>query len=208
MVKSKISGETSWKETGFGILPRSKVIQLEAQGTKKGLLLLNQIAQKQNPLSIELIKRIHKVSFEDILQTHAGVFRTVQVEYSGKETPHFFKVHEMMQNLIDDTEHVVANLPTETSEEYIKNIVDLLAIFQHRFVVIHPFVDYNGRLSRMFTNYLLMRVLLPAIEIPVTTVSLRRKYIHALQKADDGEYGSLQNIISIALNESLVKLQR
>lgn len=203
MGKPKIPSETSWKETKFGILPRSKVIQLEIQGTQKGLLLLQQISKNKEPLSIELIKKTHKDCFGAILQNLAGAFRTIQVEYSGKEAPHFSKVHEMMQNLVSDIEHALKQLPSKTSDAYITAMVELLALFQHRFVVIHPFVDYNGRMSRMFTNYVLMREELPTIEIPVTTKPFRKKYILSLQKADMGNYQVLQNIIGKALNESL-----
>lgn len=203
MVKPKISSETSWKETKFGILPRSRVIQLEIQGTQKGLLLLQQIAQNKKLLSLEFIKKIHKKCFGDILQNYAGVFRTIQVEYSGKEAPHFSKVHELMQNLVSDTEYALNQLPSKTADSYITDMVRLLALFQHRFVVIHPFVDYNGRMSRMFTNYVLMREELPIIEIPVTTNLLRKKYIQVLQKADEGNYQALQDVIGKALNESL-----
>ena len=203
MGKPKISSETSWKETKFGILPRSKVIQLEIQGTQKGLLLLQKISQNKESLSIELIKKIHKDCFGDILQNFAGTFRTIQVEYSGKEAPHFSKVHEMMQNLVSDIEHALKQLPSKTSDIYITDMVELLAQLQHRFVVIHPFVDYNGRMSRMFTNYVLMCEELPMVEISVTTNLLRKKYIHALQKADEGNYQVLQDIIGKAMNESL-----
>jgi len=206
MSKSKISSETSWKETKFGILPRNKVIQLEIQGIQKGLLLLQKISKDKRQLSIELFKKIHKECFSDILQNQAGVFRTIQVEYSGKEALHFSKVHEMMKNLIDDIEHGIKELPEKISDVYITNIVELLALFQHRFVVIHPFLDYNGRMSRMFTNYLLMREELPIIEIPVTTKLLRKEYIQSLQKADMGDYQALQNIIAGAVNASLVKI--
>ena len=206
MGKSKISSETSWKETKFGILPRSKIIQLEILGTQRGLLLLQKISKEKKLLSIELFKRVHKECFRDILQNHAGVFRTTQVEYSGKEALHFSKVHEMMKNLIDDIEHAIKQLPLKVSDFYITSIIELLALFQHRFVVIHPFLDYNGRISRMFTNYLLMREELPIIEIPVTTKLLRKEYIQSLQKADMGDYQALQNIIAEALNASLEKI--
>ena len=128
------------------------------------------------------------------------------MEYSGKEAPHFSKVHEMVKNLVDDIELALKQLPSKTSDSYITSIVELLALFQHRFVVIHPFLDYNGRMSRMFTNYLLMREELPIIEIPVTTKLLRKGYIQALQQADAEDYQALQNIIAGALNTSLEKI--
>lgn len=72
MAKLKVLSETSWKETKFGILPRS-------------------------------------------------------IEYTLKQ------------------------LPAKTSDVYIADMAGLLASFQHRFVVIHLFVDYNGRMPRMFS---------------------------------------------------------
>jgi Fic family protein len=137
------------------------------------------------------------------LQNFADTFRTILVEYSGKEAPHFSRVHEMMQNLVDDIEHAFRQLPPRISDAYIMDLTRILALFQHRFVFIHSFIDYNWRMSRMLTNYLLMREELPTIEMPVTTNLLRKKYILALQKADKGNYLALQTSIGKALNESL-----
>ena len=64
----------------FDILPRSKVLQLEIQGTQKGLLLLRKISEKKEPLSIAQIKRVHKVCFGDILQDRADTVRKVDRE--------------------------------------------------------------------------------------------------------------------------------
>ncbi len=195
--------KTSYKQTKYGILPRRKVLKLEVVGTKKGLLLLNQLAKENKEIAPDLIKRIHKESFSDILVEDAGKFRTIQVTYSGKEAPHFSKLSEMIKILCDDTEYAIAHLPKPDEETFIERVVELLAHFQHRFVFIHPFVDYNGRTARMFTSYLLMRLNLPIIEIKADTGKSRKEYIGALKKADEGDYSKLEDIISIALNESL-----
>jgi len=207
MAKKTILGDTSYKETKFGILPRRKVIQLEAKGTKQGLILLKSIAEKHNPITVSFILKIHKASFSDILTRSAGAFRSIQVTYSGKEAPHFSRVHELMKNLCDDTEYVLTQLPDPNDDTYIKRVIELLAFFQHRFLAIHPFVDYNGRVARMFTSYLVMQLNLPIMEIPVKTRNERDRYIRALQSADNSDYVPLQNIISKALNESLQKIQ-
>ena len=109
---------------------------------------------------------------------------------------------------IEDTEYAQTHLPTQNSENYISNIVQLLAQFQHRFVIIHPFVDYNGRMGRLLTNYILMRLRLPIIEIKVENETDRKAYIAALQKADIGDYTSIENIIAEALVESLQETER
>jgi len=199
-------GSTSYKQTKFGILPREKVLEMEVLGTKKGLLFLNKTIKINNKLTFEFIKEIHKRGFSDILMEESGKFRTVQVTYSGNEAPHFSKIPELIKNLCDDTEFTLSELPKPDEEGYIERVVELLAQFQHRFVFIHPFIDYNGRTSRMFTSYLLMRLNLPIIEIKTEQEKQRKAYIKALQKADGGDYFELEEIISITLNESLKEI--
>ncbi|KKP67023.1 MAG: CRISPR-associated helicase Cas3 [Candidatus Roizmanbacteria bacterium GW2011_GWA2_35_19] len=198
------TGATSYKQTKYGILPRQKVLELEVLGTKKGLLFLNQKA-KTNKITPGFIKQIHKASFSEILVDDAGKFRIIQVTYSGKEAPHFSKIAEMIKVLCDDIEFTISKLPKSTDDQFIERVIELLARFQHRFVFIHPFVDYNGRTSRMFTSYILMRLNLPIIEIKTEKNKERKEYIQSLQKADTGEYQKLETIISTALNESMVK---
>jgi len=112
----------------------------------------------------------------------------------------------MMKVLCDDTEYTIAHLPKPDEENFIERVVELISHFQHRFVFIHPFVDYNGRTARMLTSYILMRLNLPIIEIKADTGKSRKEYISALKKADEGDYLKLEDIISIALNESLQKV--
>ncbi len=172
------------------------------------MLLLRQIAKKNEPFRIDLIKRIHKICFRAILPDHAGSFRTVQVTYSGKDAPFFSKINELMKNLCDDSEYALSHLPSTQDETYIDRVVELLASFQHRFVFIHPFVDFNGRMARMLTNYILMRLDLPIIEISVANENERSGYVSALKKADEGDYRYVRNVIARALNDSLLKIQR
>ena len=197
------AGATSYKQTKFGILPRDEVIKLEVQGTKKGLHILQKVAEEGQLLSADFIKQIHKDCFEDILQSEAGNFRTIQVTYSSKEAPHFSKVPEMLHNLSEDTEFALAHLPSQDDIAYISKLVQILAQFQHRFVVTHPFVDYNGRMSRLLTNYILMRLKLPILEIKVENETDRKAYMTTLQKADDGDYSEIENAIAESLAESL-----
>ena len=176
---------------------------MEVLGTKKGLLFLNKTIKINDKLTPNFIKEVHKIGFSDILMEEAGKFRTVQVTYSGNEAPQFSKIPELIKTLCDDTEFALSQLPKPDEEEYIERVVELLAQFQHRFVFIHPFIDYNGRTSRMFTSYLLMRLHLPIIEISTEQEKQRKSYIIALQKADEGDYFELEEIMSTTLNESL-----
>ena len=51
-----------------------------------------------------------------------------------------------------------------------------------------------------------MRLNLPIIEINTEKETDRKSYIKALQKADEGNYQDLENIVSKALNESMINV--
>ncbi len=198
-------GATSFKDTSFGILPRQKIIKLEIEGNKKGLKYitsLNKIAIKKD-IDISLILKLHKISYAWIFPKWAGKFRTINVTYSGKEAIDYYKVREAITNLSLDLKTRIKHLPSEKDDNYISEIIKLLAWFQHIFVQIHPFNDYNGRTARMLTTYLLLKFNLHPFEIKADTKENRKTYIKALQCADEGNYLPLEELIERGLIESL-----
>ena len=94
-------------------------------------------------------------------------------------------------------------LPKREDKSFIIEAVKLLAWFQHKFVFIHPFQDYNGRTGRMLTILLLLKLKLPPTEIKVEKKTDRNRYIKAMQKADAGDISLLENIISETFLEGL-----
>lgn len=71
-----------------------------------------------------------------------------------------------------------------------------LAQLHHRFIIIHPFDDGNGRIVRLLLNYVLMRFGYPPL---VIKNSDRNAYFSALQKADAGNIDAL----AVYLGETL-----
>ena len=49
---TKPKGATSYKDTAFGILPRSKILPLELEGTKRGLEYIHKTIQEKQPVPI------------------------------------------------------------------------------------------------------------------------------------------------------------
>lgn len=202
---TKPKGATSYKETKFGILSRPKLLKLEIEGTKKGLDFIFRLGRKGKSVDItsELICQLHQISFGWIFPKWAGKYRKIQVTVSGKEAPSFYLVPEMMINLCEDLKERLSHLPKRADKSFIIEAVKLLAWFQHKFVFIHPFQDYNGRMGRMLTILLLLKLKLPPIEIKVEKKTDRNRYIKAMQKADAGDISLLENIISETLLEGL-----
>lgn len=81
--------------------------------------------------------------------------------------------------------------------------IELASIFHHKFVLIHPFDDGNGRISRLVVNYILIKNNYPPIIIKSTD---KKNYLFALNKADTGmmddfiSYMAKQLIWSLELN--------
>ena len=205
MTKStKPKGATSYKETAFGILPRSKIIPLEAEGTKKALQYIVILSEKKTKITPELIQDIHRVGFDFIFPDWAGKFRTVDVTVGDYEPPHYSKIAVLIKNLCDDLEERLKHIPSpENEEQFLAEVISLLAWFQHQFVWIHPFNDYNGRIARLLTNFLVLNFGLPALEIKAGTEQDRQRYINAMKEADKHNLSKLESLLANALKDSL-----
>lgn len=205
MAKStKPKSATSYKETTFGILPRSRVVELEQEGIKKAQLYILKLADKKSKITSELICKVHGEGFGFIFPDWAGKFRIVDVTVGEYEPPHYSKIAVLVKNLCDDLEERLKYISRpQDQERFLAEVVSLLAWFQHRFVWIHPFKDYNGRVARLLTNLLALNLGLPLIIIKAETGADRQKYIKAIKAADSYDYSKLEKLIASALKESL-----
>lgn len=208
MTKStKPKSATSFKETAFGILPRSEIVKLEAEGVKKAQQYIIKLSNQKIKITPQIILDIHKEGFEFIFPDWAGKFRRIDVTVGDYEPPHFSKVPELIQNLCDDLAERLKHLPPTQSEElFLSELISLLAWYQHRFVWIHPFNDYNGRVARLLTNLLLLTLGLPILTIKAETGKDRDEYVEAMKAADNHEFAKLEHLLTQALKTNLDKV--
>lgn len=208
MVKKRKS-ETSYKQTAFGIIPRSKLIPMEIEGIKRAWDFVLE-KNKQNKLSINIyfLKEVHLIGFGWIFPEFGGKFRQIDVTVSNHIPPKFYKIPQLMADFIDDLKVRIKNLPDIDEDNFVIELISLLAWAHHRFLWIHPFQDYNGRIGRLLINIILLKLNLPPIELKVETRQGRQKYIKALRLADQGEYQEIEVLIESALEESIKNLQK
>jgi Fic family protein len=79
---------------------------------------------------------------------------------------------------------------------------EALAELHARFEQIHPFVDGNGRTGRLVLNLLLVRLGYPPA---IIYKGQRTRYLNALARADDGDYGPLGEFLARAVLDNLHK---
>lgn len=204
---AKRKGETSYKKTAFGIIPRSKLILLEIEGIKKAWDFILQNNEKGKlPLKPEFIKQIHRAGFSWIFPNLGGKYRIIEVKVSKHIPPKFFLVPQLMIEFTMDLQTRMKHLPKIEDEKFLDELVSLIAWAHHKFSWIHPFQDYNGRIGRLLNNVILLNLNLPPIELKVETTSGRNSYVKALQLADNHNYSKLEKIIKSAMEESIKEL--
>lgn len=205
-MKKKI-GETSYKETALGILPRSRLILLEVEGTKRAWdFIMEKFKNKNAKLNLGTIQKVHQIGFGWIFPEIGGEFRKIEVLVSKHTPPKFYLIPQLMIDFMNDLCERIKYLPKLDNVQFVDEVTGLLSWAHHRFLWIHPFQDYNGRIGRLLNNIILLKLDLPPIELKVETDSGRKKYIDALQKADLGNYIDLNKIIRSAIEEAIEEI--
>lgn len=138
--------------------------------------------KKTGILSMDFIKKLHKQMFNDTWRW-AGSFRTIQTNI-GVESIY---IPQELKILIDDVEFWL--------EKATYGIREIGVRLHHRLVLIHPFVNGNGRLARLYADKFMElqgeRIFSWGNCNLVNDSDLREKYISALRKADRGDYAEL-----------------
>jgi len=151
--------------------------------TKATLKYLSAIPDKKlAPFSYEWFMTLHADMFGDVWDW-AGKFRHVELSIGIKA----YLVSTEIKKLVDDLEFWHEHKSFE--------VVEIASRLHHRAVHIHPFLNGNGRWSRMLANiYLKQNGLQPTKwnENLLSKENLHRDdYIKALKRADEGDYSVL-----------------
>ncbi|WP_254842731.1 Fic family protein [Bacillus sp. MRMR6] len=166
---------------------------LEVINHRDAIHFVEEIVQKGEPLSEWQIKNLHRLVLKGIDDEYAGGYREQQVFISGKHIPpNPFLIKEEMEQLMAWYEQV------ETKKLH---PVARGAMLHAIFVGIHPFIDGNGRTSRLLLNLELMKDGYPPIVIKVEN---RLAYYVALDKAHtQKEYDDFIKIVAGEAEDSL-----
>jgi Fic family protein len=206
---AKRKGETSYKETAFGIIPRSKLIPLEIEGIKRAWdFVLRKNEKGKLPLTPDFIMGLHRIGFGWIFPKMGGKYRTIEVTVSKHTPPRFYLIPQLMMEFLEDLKTRIKHLPKIEEEIFLEELISLLAWSHDKFLWIHPFQDYNGRIGRLLNNVILLSLNLPPINLNVDTKANRSKYIDALQYADSHDYSRLERIMKSAIVKAIENLKK
>ena len=186
--------ETQVVLEGITVGGKSIKEHLEAINHEKAILYLDDLAKDKNPITEWNIKNIHQLILKDIDNENAGRYRKENVTIKGAThiLPDYIKIPELMEKLI---------LNYNTWNRY--HPIIKAALLHGELVKIHPFVDGNGRTSRLLMNLDLMN---SGYNPVIIKKESRLKYYEALDKAHTtGNYTDFVKLVTELEIEMLKK---
>lgn len=177
---------------GLTIGNKSLKEHFEALNHKKCIEVLQKFVEKKKELNIDFIKEIHSIILKNIDDSQAGVFRRTNVRILGAVhiPPDAIKIERLINEFLD----------WYHSNKYTLSIPELAALIHYKFVCIHPFIDGNGRTSRLLMNLVLLQNGYP----PAVILNVdRKRYYRVLRQADMDKPKEFLNFIGRSVERSL-----
>ena len=179
---------TRYIETRLGFLSYA---QLAPHLARNVLALEKRIEDgefEQAPLDDALLLRFHSLICGDLVPQLAG-WRRANVTVGGHEPPHFFQVPALAREYGRDLQ---ARLPAAGGTGQI--LLETLAFAEGRLLWIHPFADFNGRVTRVWLREILRRLDVPPVQLAPSDEPARTEYLSALRAADRSDWRPLMQI--------------
>ncbi len=137
------------------------------------------------------ILQLHKILYSHSVKDVGGKFKNVQnyisaTDSMGKQFTLFtppapYETPQMILNLCDEFNRAIAECEVDP--------LILIPIFIHDFLCIHPFLDGNGRMSRLLTTLLLYRsgyMVGKYMSLEAKIAKNKNLYYDALEKSQTG----------------------
>ncbi len=177
--------ETQIVLEGITVGGKSLKEHLEVINHEQAILFLDDIVKDKEPITEWNIKNIHQLILKDIDSENAGKYREENVRIKGAYhiPPDYIIIPELMEKLIINYENWNKYHP-----------IIRAALIHGELVKIHPFVDGNGRASRLVMNLSLMN----SGYLPVIIKKNKRlEYYNALDKAHTtGDYTDFVKLVN------------
>lgn len=165
------------------------------------LQFLAEMARENRPLSVFFIRQLHEAitRYQATYEAHDGLGRVVQAPLRHGQ----WKLQP--NHVIRADGSLLQYTPPERVQDQMESLVQQYQIsshahpliraawLHHRFIVIHPFEDGNGRVARA----LVLLVLLEANYAPLVVDRTRREaYLASLDAASDGDLARLVRLFA------------
>ena len=170
-------------ETTLGILSYRELAPHLSERVVSVELEILDGAFSERPLDEALILDIHTRLCSDLTPAMAGRWRGSEVRVGTHLPPSPYRLAPLMRDYALD----LAARMQATHEAPGERLLEVLAFAEGRLLHIHPFEDFNGRVSRLFLIELLQRLALPVVTLAPQEGAATQRYFDALRAFDHND---------------------
>ena len=170
---------TRYVETTVGILSYRELAPLLAERVADAELAISNRMFADLPVH-DLLLDLHRRICMDLTPDVAGRWRLRDVRVGEHQPPPHWQVPMLMHDYAADLEARMGSADDGSGDR----LMDDLAFAEGRLLHIHPFEDFNGRVSRLFLVELLYRLDLPVIDTAASSEEETARYFAALRAYD------------------------
>ena len=181
---------TRYLETTRGVLSYSQLAPLLAERVLRVERAIASGDFGQQPLAPDLLLRFHFDIAGDLVPEWAGRWRTTEVRVSLHHPPVAHRVPILIKDYGEDLRVRLENASGSVDEI----LLETLAFAEGRLLTIHPFTDFNGRVTRLFLREMLRRLELPPVDLVPMSASDETAYFTALRAGDQLQWNPLMKI--------------
>jgi CRISPR-associated endonuclease/helicase Cas3 len=171
---------TRYVETQLGILSYRQLAPHLAERVALAEVAIGERQFASRLLDEFLLLELHRRISGDLVPAIAGRWRTREVRVGDHQPPRAFRVPILMRDYAADLAARVAHA-RETPDE---RLIETLTFAEGRLLYIHPFEDFNGRVTRLFLIELLYRLELPIVDPATDEGEETQRYFTALRAYD------------------------
>lgn len=183
-------GATRFIETSRGVLSYSQLAPLLAERVLSAERAIGCGDFAHVAPVDELSLQLHSRICGDLVPNWAGRWRDTEVRVGEHCPPSPYKVAALMRDYGDDVRARLEN----TSGHLDELLLETLAFAEGRLLSIHPFNDFNGRVTRLLLRELLRRLKLPPVDLVPVNAAGEKIYFTTLRAGDQNNWQPLMAI--------------
>lgn len=180
---------TRYIETSHGRLSYRELAPLLAEWVARVEERVADDDYASEALDERLVLKLHGDIAAELVPAMGGKWRRKDVRVGSHEPPSYLRVPELIREYVLDLAARIEN----ASDDY-ERLLETLAFAEGRLLSIHPFEDFNGRVTRVFLSELLRRLNLPEVDPTPDDGPPARIYLDALRAADRHNWKPLMSI--------------
>ncbi len=153
------------------------------------------------PFDEQLVKDFHSAFLAPLLPKTAGSWRTISVQVGNHVPPQPWEIPVRMRNYVENVNARILGAKTFELQ------VEALAYAEGELLHVHPFEDFNGRVTRAVLIELMGRLDIPPVEVAVERgTAAFASYVKALAEYDNSRLQPLVEFWDARLQRGLDEL--